>query len=188
MPAKRQTKAARNRVAKKVTRKAPRVKKVTAKAPRVKRAAIKAKGTNGVPVPQTTSRVAKGRGREATQFKPGHKRIGGRKKGTPNKKTYNARALVERLEIDKKAIDPLEGLLEVASGLHKGTKDDMVLRCDCMKALLPYLYPKLSAVQSYSVVEHRDGEGVDLKRLTPAEVANLDSLLAKAGEPEVIDV
>jgi hypothetical protein len=68
----------------------------------------------------------------------GYPRTGGRVPGTPNKRTVHARQILE-----EHGADPVEMLAKTMS-------DEMVpldLRTDCAKALLPYVYPKLSAVE-----------------------------------------
>lgn len=74
----------------------------------------------------------------------------GKQPGTPNKRTLYARQILE-----DHGADPVEMLA-------KTMKDEQVprdLRVDCAKALLPYVYPKLSAVE----VTGRDGGAVQVE-------------------------
>ncbi len=63
-------------------------------------------------------------------------RIGGRQKGTPNKKTL---ALVEILEAKK--IDPVSGLSTLLPILEPEKQADVYLK------LMEYLYPKRKAIE-----------------------------------------
>jgi hypothetical protein len=96
------------------------------------------------------------------RFKPGHKRLGGRKKGTPNKIT--AQVLEKTREL---GIDPLEILLLFAAGDWKalGYEEDRFLsgsnehgayckwtidpavRARCAAEACQYLYPKRKAIE-----------------------------------------
>ena len=76
--------------------------------------------------------------------------LSGRRPGTPNKRTVHAREVLE-----EHGADPVEMLA-------KTMKDEQVprdLRVDCAKALLPYVYPRLSAVE----VTGRDGDAVKVE-------------------------
>ena len=79
-------------------------------------------------------------------FKPGHKKYGGRKKGTPNKKTADAQKMA-----DEMGVDPLKILLHFAAGDHKalGYKSaiPMDLRLGAAKDACSYLYAKRKAVE-----------------------------------------
>jgi len=80
----------------------------------------------------------------------GYPRTGGRLPGTPNKRTVHARQILE-----EHGADPVVMLAKTMSD----EKVPLDLRTDCAKALLPYVYPKLSAVE----VTGRDGEAVKVE-------------------------
>lgn len=69
-------------------------------------------------------------------FKPGHKKIGGRKPGTPNKKTM---AIEEAVLASGK--DPLQTLLDLLDSPEVG------IRLAAAKELCQYLYPKRKALE-----------------------------------------
>ena len=74
----------------------------------------------------------------------GHKKAGGRKKGTPNK------ASVEReAEIAKSGKTPLQFLID----RMRNTKAKMVERIECAKAAAPYVHPKLAT----TTMQHEGG-------------------------------
>ena len=98
------------------------------------------------------------------------KKFGGRQKGTTNKRTYEARALVEKM-----GFDPLEFLIHVAKGDWEAlgytksfvTKVNMGIeyeedvisfdqRLDAGKTIAKYVYPQLKAI------EHTGKDGMDL--------------------------
>jgi hypothetical protein len=98
------------------------------------------------------------------------KKTGGRSKGTPNKKTFDAQALAERM-----GIDPLELLLNFAMGDWKALGYDssiqtklvgetaisedtipVSIRAQAAKEAAQYLYPKRKAI------EHTGKDGTDL--------------------------
>lgn len=92
----------------------------------------------------------------------GHPRYGGRAKGTPNKRTWDARALAERL-----GVDPLEILLNFAKGDYKAlgyntaTKTvvdadgnqvqvdriDEGMRQKAAKDAAPFIWPQLKGIE-----------------------------------------
>lgn len=73
---------------------------------------------------------------------PGERR-GGRKKGTPNKKT----ALVEE-KLAEIGVDPLDIMARIAAGETLGGETpDIGMRKDAAKDLLQYTYPKRKAVE-----------------------------------------
>jgi hypothetical protein len=77
-------------------------------------------------------------------------KTGGRQPGSVNKKTAYARQILE-----EHGVDPVEQLA-------KAMKDENVpleVRVDCAKALLPYVYPRLAAVE----VTGRDGRPVETR-------------------------
>jgi hypothetical protein len=79
---------------------------------------------------------------------PGYPRTGGRQPGTLNKKTVYARQILE-----EHGADPVEALAKAMIDV----KVPLDLRLDCAKALLPYVYPRLAAVE----VTGRDGGPVE---------------------------
>jgi hypothetical protein len=80
-----------------------------------------------------TSKVNKNRG----QFKKGKEKTGGRKKGTPNKKTAELQEILG-------GFNPAEKLMELYN--KATTKDDLkVLIC---KELMKYIYPQRKAVDT----------------------------------------
>lgn len=86
----------------------------------------------------------------------GSRKTGGRKKGTPNRRTST---LVDLLE--ESGIDPVKTIVEEMSKLSGGHRIGV-----CMD-LLPYLYPKRrSAEEPFSIDRYLDG-------LSPAELASL---------------
>ncbi len=71
--------------------------------------------------------------------KPGERR-GGRKKGTPNKKSVDVKA-----RLDELGCDPLEGMARIArEALDKG---DRALAGQMYKELIQYVAPKRKAVE-----------------------------------------
>ena len=68
-------------------------------------------------------------------FEEGHSKIGGRKKGTPNKVTL-IRADDLLLKLD---INPMQKLIEIAES------DEVILdqRINCYKEIAKYSYPRL---------------------------------------------
>lgn len=71
-------------------------------------------------------------------FKPGHKKVGGRTKGTPNKFNSNLHAICAA-----KNLNPFEALLEMAN--NKETEPGHKL--GALKELCEYLYPKRRRVE-----------------------------------------
>lgn len=104
----------------------------------------------------------------------------GRVKGQPNKRTIHAREVLE-----EHGADPVAMLAKTMTD-EDGVPLD--LRVDCAKALLPYVYPKLSAVELSGPdgdpvrVEHEDQF---LKRLMADDVvvARLEELIIEQTEP-----
>lgn len=122
-------------------------------------------------------------------FKPGHKKHGGRKPGTPNKKTKD---LLERAEA--LGIDPFEILLYFAAGeeeklgydgkqYRKGAFGDEYvvritpeMRIEAAKQACQYLHPKRKAIE----VSAKDGGPLELYLLmTPEERARKREELEK---------
>lgn len=98
------------------------------------------------------------------RFAPGHKRLGGRAKGTPNKISWHARQRAEAAGFDPIAIAIeliLHGRLPAIKGRprDKATREE---RISMLKEILQYMLPKLSATQ---VTGSDDG---------PIKIASLD--------------
>lgn len=66
-------------------------------------------------------------------------KTGGRKAGTPNKRTEDLSAHLEKL-----GCDPVEGLARIASD----ESASLELRARCFSDLLPYIYPKRKALEA----------------------------------------
>ncbi len=96
---------------------------------------------------RSARRLATAPARTAAGRPPGYPKTGGRLPGTPNKRTVYARQIIE-----EHGADPVEMLAKTMND----EKVPLDLRTDCAKALLPYVYPKLSAVE----VTGRDGDAV----------------------------
>jgi hypothetical protein len=71
-------------------------------------------------------------------FKPGHPKVGGRKKGTPNKRTQQIEELLEQMGCDPFKVMALICVSTTAT-------DDMKLRA--AKELAPYIAPKLGSIE-----------------------------------------
>ncbi len=82
---------------------------------------------------------------------PGYPKTGGRLPGTPNKRTVYARQI-----LDEHGADPVEML---AKTMRDEKNVPLDIRIDCAKALLPYVYPRLAAVE----VTGRDGDPVQVE-------------------------
>ena len=75
------------------------------------------------------------------------KKFGGRQKGTPNKKTFDAKLIAEQLDCD-----PFEILVHFAKGDadalgYKGGTIPPDMRLQAAKEASQYLYPKRKAVE-----------------------------------------
>jgi len=90
-----------------------------------------------VNTPDNASKVEKNSGR----FEKGHIKTGGRKKGTPNKRTAD---IIERLE----GVDIVGELLHIAKTSKK--EDTKVI---VYKELMKYVYPQRKAVEIAGEVE-----------------------------------
>ena len=75
--------------------------------------------------------------------KPGERR-GGRKKGTPNKRTAKAAKTIQET-IDRIGCDPLEAMLEIA--IQAKNEGDLSLSLSAYKELAQYVAPKRKAVE-----------------------------------------
>lgn len=76
-------------------------------------------------------------------FKPGHKKVGGRVAGKPNKSTQS---LMEKCEA--KGVDVFELMLEYAT-----EPCEPALRFQALKELCQYLYPKRKALEVTGEIE-----------------------------------
>gem|GEM_PF-6527240 len=125
-------------------------------------------------------------------FKPGHKKLGGRKKGTPNKRTLFAQETAERL-----GVNPFEILLHIANGDKKAlklkTKGPIGLsaRRAAAVAACQYIVPKRRAVAHLGpggeLLEEELRKMDELKDLSDQELAELAEKLVeglKARKPE----
>lgn len=74
-------------------------------------------------------------------FQKGSKKIGGRAKGTPNKKTLN---FIDELGNFK----PVQELLNLFA-----TTEDDILKFSILKEILKYVYPQRKAVEMTAMVE-----------------------------------
>ena len=83
------------------------------------------------------------------------KKTGGRKKGTPNKKTIATQELLEKL-----GCNPIEELWKLA----QGAGDDKELAFKCYKELASYVAPKLKAVELSGEVKSTPNLLVALRR------------------------
>ncbi len=109
----------------------------------------------------------------ANAFKPGHPRYGGRKKGSPVRRTAEAREIAEHLgfhPIELLAHIALKGTIPNADGTE--TPVDTDKRLDAIKAAAPYLLPRLSA---QTLSGPNDGP---VEILTPEAEAGLQAILA----------
>jgi multidrug resistance efflux pump len=87
-------------------------------------------------------------------FENGHEKLGGRQKGTPNKKTL-IKADDLLLELD---VNPIQRLIEIAES-DEATIDHKI---NCYKEIVKYTYPKLKSqdihieqYESQNIVEVR---------------------------------
>lgn len=75
------------------------------------------------------------------------KKFGGRKKGTPNKKTQEVLATLEEL-----GCDPIRGMALIALD----DKNDIKLRSDMFKELAQYVAPKRKSIEHTGGVDLMD--------------------------------
>ena len=78
-------------------------------------------------------------------FENGHEKLGGRQKGTPNKKTL-IKADDLLLELD---VNPIQRLIEIAES-DEATIDHKI---NCYKEIAKYTYPKLKS-QDIRIEQH----------------------------------
>ena len=77
-------------------------------------------------------------------FKTGHSKVGGRKRGSKNKKTLlGADELLLRLDIN-----PIEKLIDIASSYEASVEQQI----RCWQEVAKYTYPKLKSQEVY--IEH----------------------------------
>lgn len=74
-------------------------------------------------------------------------KFGGRKKGTPNKKTTE----IEELILSTGCLHPVVGLAQIA--MKAETEGDLHLAKDCYKELAQYVAPKKKAIEHTGAVE-----------------------------------
>ena len=91
-------------------------------------------------------------------FKKGHTKIGGRKKGTHNKKTLiKADELLLQLDIN-----PIQKLIELAES-DEATIDHKI---NCYKEIAKYTYPKHKS-QDIRVEEKKQPESIEIHFVSP---------------------
>jgi hypothetical protein len=93
-------------------------------------------------------------------FEKGHTKIGGRKKGTPNKKTL-IRADELLLQLD---INPIQKLIELAES-DEATIDHKI---NCYKEIAKYTYPKFKS-QDIRVEHQQDQPDVIEVRIVKSD-------------------
>lgn len=125
------------------------------------------------------------------------KKTGGRNAGTPNKRTFDARALAE-----KKGCDPLEILLDIAKGDWKALgykvkyvtkvnmgieyEEDVILlenRLNAAKEASKYIYSQLKAVE----LTGKDGANLFTQRLLMAQ-SRVETLVGSAVAEEIDEI
>lgn len=79
----------------------------------------------------------------------GHKKWGGRQKGTPNKDT---KALCDRIASKYPGWDPVEAMAEIA----QDDTNDVMIRLAALKEIAQYIHPKRKAI------EHTGKDGTPL--------------------------
>jgi hypothetical protein len=102
--------------------------------------------------------------------KVGHKKVGGRKQGTPNKRSLALRQALEahgcRLE-------------EQIAGLLTDPAVEQTLKADLVAKLLPYVYPQLRPVDPDGYLSPEQAAG-----MLGAQVNKLKEALQRHGAPE----
>ena len=92
--------------------------------------------------------------------KPGERR-GGRKKGTPNKRTASVQE-----KLDKIGLDPIEAMAQlVKDELEMGDDKDKGLIKDLLKELAQYVAPKRKAVEVAAEVSGPEGGPIEVSRI-----------------------
>lgn len=74
-------------------------------------------------------------------FEKGHQKTGGRRKGTPNKKTL-IKADELLLDLD---VNPIQQLIEIAESIESSTDQ----KINCYKEIAKYTYPKIKSQETY---------------------------------------
>jgi hypothetical protein len=92
--------------------------------------------------------------------KPGGPKTGGRRKGTPNRKT---REQIEQIKAS--GLTPLDFMLAVM----RNPKARLAMRFDAARQAAPYVHPRLTAFE-YS---GKDGGPVEVKQVSDIEAARL---------------
>ena len=87
-------------------------------------------------------------------FEKGHTKIGGRQKGSPNKKTL-LKAVDLLLDLN---INPIQKLIEIAES-DEATIDH---RINCYKEISKYTYPKLKS-QDIRIEQHDQQNSVEVR-------------------------
>jgi len=91
-------------------------------------------------------------------FQQGHKKMGGRKRGTKNKKTLlGADELLLKLDIN-----PIEKLINIAES--DDTSVEQQIRC--WQEIAKYTYPKLKSQEIY-VEEDQQPESIEIHFVSP---------------------
>lgn len=101
-------------------------------------------------------------------FKKGHVKVGGRKKGTPSKKSLLVREILEN-----NGINLIEKIIEILPALEPEEKVRALIQ------LLPYVHPKLTSVEVNGLMTLED-----LRPLRGAENEELDVIIAEATQVE----
>ncbi len=109
--------------------------------------------------------------------KPGGKKTGGRKAGTPNKITEAKRLLLASVEDQFQAAgyDPLESMINLAQKKRLARQD--AVKFGFHLALARKFYPDVTAIKVEGRMEHV--QAMD----EPQRQARIDALLAKRQEP-----
>jgi len=91
-------------------------------------------------------------------FQQGHKKMGGRKRGTKNKKTLLA-ADELLLKLD---INPIEKLISIAESKESSVEQQI----RCWQEIAKYTYPKLKSQEIY-VEEDQQPESIEIHLVSP---------------------
>ena len=90
-------------------------------------------------------------------FKSGHKKMGGRKRGTKNKKTLlAANELLLKLDIN-----PIEKLINIAESYDASVEQQI----RCWQEVAKYTYPKLKSQEIY--IEPEPVEPIEIHLVSP---------------------
>ena len=116
--------------------------------------------------------------RPGNRFKPGHAKFGGRKKGVPTRQTWLARRIAEAENFDpvKIAISVVRDGVLPSTGKAAAREVSIEERLKCLRDLLGYLMPRLSAVQ----VTGNDGGPVAIAALDVTQLMADPALAAMA--------